>query len=41
MVNSFVQCLQSGHEGLALLHEGRFQLGGACALLLAVSPKKL
>ena len=31
----FVQRLQSGHEGLALLHEGRFLLGGAYALLLA------
>ena len=31
----FVQRLQSGHEGLALLREGRFLLGGAYALLLA------
>ena len=31
----FVQHLQSGHEGLALLHEERFLLGGAYALLLA------
>ena len=32
----FARCPESGHEGLALLHEGQFQLGGAYALLLAV-----